>query len=1047
MDENTTRPRHPNFMRQAFLSALLPTLALFLVTPSVGNTQAPAMTDITSSGLGTVVQPPSDGVYDIIGGTRPGGGPNLFHSFGDFSIGQGDIANFLNDSGLTTSNIIGRVTGGHMSNIDGTIQTAGFGNANLFLVNPSGIVFGPQGSFDVGGSVSFSTAQYLRLFDGDNSANFYANPANDGLANSVFAMAPVVDFGFLSPAAYGFLTAPDPSATITVQGSALSVLPGQSISLVGGNISIQAGTLEDGTIQAASLLAPGGHINLVSVASPGEVLVPSFQTGPNIDGASFTTMGTVTLKEGAILDVSGQLDEFGVPIGNGNSGTVLVRGGQLVMNAATILANTVGAVDGPSTAVDIEVSQDVALSNSALISAGTSGSGRGGDVVIAAENAHLVDGSVIITQTSGAGRGGDVHMTADRLTLENSSAIVTRNSELGLVGGDLVLNVGTLRLLGGDSGGSQIASINNTGTDLDGDGLVDVTGVGGNVTIQGTTQGANSAADSVVLSGGSRITSAVSSTGGNGGGISIRTTSLDLNEGSSISSSTAGTGHGGNIVLSVRQLGVVDGATISSSTSSENPIPAAGGMVTVQGLAGPGSMASSVRLSGPNTGIITDSFAGAPGDITVNAGTVTITNGASIAAGSATSTGPAGKVTVTADSVVISADGQIFSRSFAQNSGQVTITADALIMDRGFINTSTSSETGGRGGDVVINGGTVSLTNGSRISSQSGSEDAPFSTGRAGDITITGESLTLANHSEITSSSKGTVLDSGDAGNVTITASGAVTSNASTIATSAENARGGNIDVTAQSVELSNGTVISASSRSPLLPDGEGNAGNITIQSGSTFVMNNSSITTEASQASGGQVVITAPDMVQLTNSKISTSVAGSDADTAGGNIMIDPQFVVLQNSQVIAKAFAGAGGAIEIIATSAFIRDPASIVSASSTLGISGTVNIQSPLQNIGGELAPLSEEFSSAAALLAQQCAARAAGGKFSTFVVAAREGFPVEPGGFLASPSLTAELLGSSLAARDRQAQFAAVTGLFPEYVARPIQLAKLGNACHQ
>ena len=193
--------------------------------------------------------------------------------------------------------------------------------------------------------------------------------------------------------------------------------------------------------------------------------------------------------------------------------------------------------------------------------------------------------------------------------------------------------------------------------------------------------------------------------------------------------------------------------------------------------------------------------------------------------------------------------------------------------------------------------------------------------------------------------------------------------------------------------------------------------------------------------------MITAPDMVQLTNSKISTSVAGSDADTAGGNIMIDPQFVVLQNSQVIAKAFAGAGGAIEIIATSAFIRDPASIVSASSTLGISGTVNIQSPLQNIGGELAPLSEEFSSAAALLAQQCAARAAGGKFSTFVVAAREGLPVEPGGFLASPSLTAELLGSSLAARDRQAQFAAVTGLFPEYVARPIQLAKLGNACHQ
>ena len=134
---------------------------------------------------------------------------------------------------------------------------------------------------------------------------------------------------------------------------------------------------------------------------------------------------------------------------------------------------------------------------------------------------------------------------------------------------------------------------------------------------------------------------------------------------------------------------------------------------------------------------------------------------------------------------------------------------------------------------------------------------------------------------------------------------------------------------------------------------------------------------------------------------------------------------------------------AINIIATSAFIADPASIVNASSTLGISGTVNIQSPLQNVGGELTALTQEFSSAAALLAQQCAARAADGKFSTFVVAAREGLPVEPGGFLASPSLTAELLGSSLSGLDPHTQLSAVTGLFPKYDARPIQLARFGR----
>jgi filamentous hemagglutinin family protein len=362
-------------MRQAFLSALLPTFILFFGAPAVGGAQE-VTTNITSSGLGTEVplELPLDGIYNITGGARPGGGLNLFHSFGDFTVGAGNIANFLNDSGLTTTNIIGRVTElgvAHTSYIYGTIRTTGFDvgdvPANLFLVNPNGFVFGPQGSLNVTGSVSFSTAEYLRLFDGINSANFYANPTNDALTNSVFAMAPLVNFGFLSPAAYGFLTAPDPSATITVQGSALQVLEGKSLSLVGGDITVQSGTLVDGTPQAASLLAPGGQINLLSVASTGEMLVPSFQTGPNINGSSFTTMGAVTL-EGVFLDVSGQLgtDVNGNPIG-GNSGTLLVRGGQLVMDASIILASTVGTVDGASKAVDIQVSQDVALTTGSAI--------------------------------------------------------------------------------------------------------------------------------------------------------------------------------------------------------------------------------------------------------------------------------------------------------------------------------------------------------------------------------------------------------------------------------------------------------------------------------------------------------------------------------------------------------------------------------------------------------------------------------------------------------------------------------------------------------
>jgi len=182
--------------------------------------------------------------------------------------------------------------------------------------------------------------------------------------------------------------------------------------------------------------------------------------------------------------------------------------------------------------------------------------------------------------------------------------------------------------------------------------------------------------------------------------------------------------------------------------------------------------------------------------------------------------------------------------------------------------------------------------------------------------------------------------------------------------------------------------------------------------------------------------------MIQLVNSKVSTSSRGW-GDSDGGNISIDPQFVILQNSQLVAQANAGAGGAINVIA-GVFIADPNSLVSASSQSGPQGTVNIQSPVQNVGGELAALSQELSSVGALLAQQCAARAADGKFSTFVIAAREGLPAEPGGFLASPSLTSELLGTRHSGgQTSHSQLSVFTGLFPKYDARPIQLAKLGT----
>src|SRR5215813_446373 len=228
-----------------------------------------AAAPITPSGLNTQVNlsqtPPAGKTqFDITGGTRPGGGANLFHSFGQFNVPNNNIANFLNDSGLATSNILGRVTGGNISNIFGTIQTTGFGNANLFMMNAAGFLFGPNATVNVGGMVAFTSADYLRLGDG-KLFNAAPNPNADALLSA----APVAAFGFLGS---------NPGA-ITVQGSQFAVTPGTGISLVGGNITIQSGTLDNGTVQPARFSAPNGQINLATAASPGEFLLQGLQTG------------------------------------------------------------------------------------------------------------------------------------------------------------------------------------------------------------------------------------------------------------------------------------------------------------------------------------------------------------------------------------------------------------------------------------------------------------------------------------------------------------------------------------------------------------------------------------------------------------------------------------------------------------------------------------------------------------------------------------------------------------------------------------------------
>jgi large exoprotein involved in heme utilization and adhesion len=164
--------------------------------------------------------------------------------------------------------------------------------------------------------------------------------------------------------------------------------------------------------------------------------------------------------------------------------------------------------------------------------------------------------------------------------------------------------------------------------------------------------------------------------------------------------------------------------------------------------------------------------------------------------------------------------------------------------------------------------------------------------------------------------------------------------------------------------------------------------------------MKNSSVTAEASEASGGNIEIKSDYMIYLDNSQVTASVGGGP-DTVGGNIFIDPEFVILKDSEITANADEGQGGNIDIY-TDVFLKDPDSIVDASSREGINGKVNISAAFEYLSENPATLSEDFKSAVELLREPCLARMQGGNYSSLVVSGRGALPVEPGGLLPSPA---------------------------------------------
>jgi large exoprotein involved in heme utilization and adhesion len=444
--------------------------------------------------------------------------------------------------------------------------------------------------------------------------------------------------------------------------------------------------------------------------------------------------------------------------------------------------------------------------------------------------------------------------------------------------------------------------------------------------------------------------------------LNITAHDVSIAGGSSLSTASYSSGSGGQLNISTNNLQLTTGGQIQSGSIIDplpNPgvtpeIPSGrGGTINVQGLTGP---TASVLIDGAESGIFTNTVGtGAAGNTNITAQSVAIQNGGTISAATSgtTSSAAGGTITLNADHVALT--------------GQGSITA----------------ETNGiaPAGVVDINTGTLAINSGGQIQSSSGAETEQVS---ALAFSLAAPTLT-----------GGTISIQGQNGNGSQADSVTINGAGSGVFTQSTGSRpGGDINIlTGQSVGLTNGASVSASST------GTGNAGNVQINAGNLFAMTNSKVTTEANQSSGGAIKITTnpAGTVELTNSTISASVL--DGTGGGGSVDIDPQYVILQNSQILANSVFGPGGNI-FITTNLLLPDSISVISASSRFGQQGTITIQSPVSPAAGKINPIGQKPLIPTSMVSQRCAALA-GGNVSSFTVAGRDSVPPEPGGWLSTP----------------------------------------------
>ena len=669
---------------------------------SVGGFPDKVTAQISSDGTLSTTVSTDDAVNFLIeGGERSL--DNLFHSFSEFSIPNLGSAYFDNNPDIT--NIFSRVTGGNISDIQGLIRANG--TANLFLINPAGIVFGENASLNVGGSFFATTAESVVFGDG---VKFSAVEPQE---------APLLTIN-ITP---GLQMGANPGSIINrsiADGQGLQLPLGQNLILIGGDIRIEGGQIK----------TPQGHIGLTALAENESINLNQINNQLQVNIASENLLADIVLVDQALASVSGAV------------------GGTININAQNLALLGDSVIEGG-------ISSESSLETSA------------GDININVIDSLYLDGSEI----------------------NNKALFSIANA------GNINITTGSLELLNGSQINADAEANGNAGNiDINGDGLLSISGLGGN------NRG-----------GAIRAVARPGSTG-NGGKINITANAMSILDGGLIAGSTNGPGNAGNLSFNVS------------------------GEIFISGIDGTGRSSRITNSTG--RGISQGRGNGDAGDINITANSLILSDGGLIRTPTRSS-GRSGNVYINVNSLELIDGGQIsISSQNSGDSGKIELTATESITIRDAYPISPEEVFPRNLIRTIIN------------------EDIPFSgiyadsnansSGDGGSIQVNTPQLNLLSGAQINVSSDGT----GNAGTIIIDVSNLEANRGNITATSLKTG-GGNLFLTVDNLLLSNQSLISTS-----VLDSTGGGGNITINSDFIFARENSDILANAVFGAGGNIKI-----------------------------------------------------------------------------------------------------------------------------------------------------------------------------------------------